>query len=432
MNGPPIAGGGVLVDGGRIVAVGDAAGLASRAERTHELEGVLLPGLVSGATEVELHDAGRVAVSQPHATWVRAVEDAVAGWSGEDWMRSARRGVVALLRAGVTTAFDAVLRGPGVPAAAQAGLGGDSLVTIRMVDADEQDAVLAALAHSLTRPAGERRVGVLAGGTWLLGSGVLANLGRLAAHHRVALHVRAAESEAEVAALQRGEGPLADHVRMHGMGFEWLDGGTGTRPVAYLDQLGVLRPGTVLVGGVWVDAAEARRLADVRVPVVLCPRTAEALGGGHLPLEHYADSGVALALGTGSPAASGDPDPLAEAALWVAAARDRGLSSWPSPRGPIGLEEQALRLLTSAGAQALGAAAGVLEAGRRADLVGLALDTTPADAYRDVVAHGAGRVVLTVLAGVARARRPDPAVRWTPQQQAAWADGDAAGPAADA
>ena len=142
--------------------------------------------------------------------------------------------------------------------------------------------------------------------------------------------------------------------------------------------------------------------------MVVCPRANRMLKVGEAPLERYAEAGVALALGTASPAACGAPDLLAEAAAWCDVARSRGLAYWPSAAGPVSLEEQAVRLSTVAGAQALGwgATAGTLEVGRPADLVGVAFQGSGSSVWHDVVTRG--DVVLTVLGGVIKARRDGP------------------------
>ncbi len=421
MTGPPVEEAGVLVASGQVVAVGPAAALRDRADREHHVDGVILPGLVDGHSQVEHADAVHLARPGPHAAWLPAVAGTTAAWPAERWGRSAQRGVQQLLRAGVTLTADVVRRGPGVPALARAGVAGDSLVEICDVDVTEQDAVLAALEYSLGRPAGGRRVGVAVHAPHSVGTGVLQALANVAERHGVPLHVRAGETAAEVAALRNAVGPLADAARRAGMAFEWLDGGASASPVQYLQQLGALRPGTVVVHGVWVELAEARALAAAGVPVVVCPRANRMLKVGEAPLERYAEAGVALALGTASPAASGAPDLLAEAAAWCDVARSRGLAYWPSAAGPVSLEEQAVRLSTVGGAQALGwgATAGTLEVGRPADLVGIAFQESGSSVWHDVVTRG--HVVLTVLGGVIKARRDDPSQPWPAvEEHLAW------------
>jgi cytosine/adenosine deaminase-related metal-dependent hydrolase len=414
MSGPPLSDGAVLVADGSIIAVGTRSDLRPSADREHHVDGALLPGLVDGHTVLEHADARALALPGPFHLWLRAVIGATAAWDAERWMRSAHRGVQDALRHGVTTVVDSVLRGPAVPAASRAGLAGHSLVQLQLVDAREHEAVLAALAVSLDRPAPGRTVGVAAHAPYTLGTGVLQAAAALAAARGRPLQVRAGESNAEIAALRTGEGPLVDLARDAGMDFEWADGGVGRGPIAYLEGLGVLRPGVSVAHGVWLDLADARMLARAGVAVVCCPRANATLGVGDAPLERFADAGTPLALGTGSAAAAGDADLLADAAAWVAAARRRELFFWPSTAGPIPLEEAAIRLATVDGAAALGlgATSGVLEPGRRADLVGVSIDTAVETVYADLVHHGVGRQVMTVLGGTQRSRRGDADQPW--------------------
>lgn len=401
MSRPPLAAGGVLVDGERVAAVGEAARLRPDAGREVRHDGVLLPGLVDARTAVELADAAGAGGAAPASA---AALEATRGWDAERWSRSARRGVHALVRAGATACGDVVLRGAGVPACVRAGLAGDSWLRIAGVDRTEHDAVVAAAARSLARPAPGRRIG-LSPEPLALSTGVLQALAALAAERAAPVHVATAGDETEREAIASGRGPVAERARRSGLSFEWLEAPTRRTPLGYLDALGLLTPHTSIACARDVTSGEARALARRGVTVVCCP---SAPGGHDAPLERFAQAGTPLAL------SSGGGDVLAAAAGWVAQARRRGLARWPAAAGPLELEEAAVRLATSAGAAAMGwgEVAGTLAAGRRADLVVLDLDTTPERAYADVALSGAGRQVLTVLAGVRRARRPSADDPW--------------------
>jgi cytosine/adenosine deaminase-related metal-dependent hydrolase len=416
-----MAQGGVLVLDGVITAVGDAARLAPDATRHHHIDGVLLPGLVNGHTHLELADAAALAVPGPFAAWMPALEGAVAQWSEERWGRSAHRGVLQSVRAGTTAVFDTVLRGPAVPAACRAGLAGDSFVEIDDVDATTVDDVLPQVERALTLPAEGRRVGIAPTSPARLGAGVLQALSALAKRTDTPVQIHAGQAAAESAALRDGTGVFADRARAAARAFEWLDGG-GRTPVRYLEALGALGERTSLVHAVHVDLGEARLLARLGVSVVCCPRVNERLRMGTAPLEVYAEARVPLALGTESLAAAPDVDVLAEAAAWVQVAQAQGLHLWPSGAGPVPLEEAAIRLATTDGARALGwgATCGALEPGRRADLVGVAVDTSAEHAYRDLVAQGAGRQILTVIGGVRKARRDSADHAWPDIDDDSW------------
>lgn len=425
MTGPPLDDGGVLVSGETIVAVGEATVLRREAAREQHIDGVLLPGLVNAHTHFELADAAVLAQRGPHHRWQDAVDGFTTSWSPQRWQQSARRGVLHALRWGTTCAGDVVHKGPAVPAASRAGLAGDSWVQIADVDVREQDAVLAALRHTLTLPAPGRRVGAALASPTRIGTGTLQAVAALCRELDAPLHAHAAVDQAEVRAIWYGDGPMAEHAERVGAQYEWAGEGTGFGPVRYLAECGAVAPGNSIAHGVWVDDREARLLASERTALVSCPRADDRLQAGAPPLERFAHAGVRMALGTESLAAVGDQDPLAEAAAWVAAAREQQIALWPGAGGPVELEEQAVRLLTCDGAAAMGWAShsGVLAPGRRADVVGVDVPTTAATAYTDVVKRGAGRQVMTVLAGVRRSWRASGDTPW-PELD----DGDPTGP----
>lgn len=416
MTGPPVAQGGVLVSGDRVEALGEASSLRQHADREYHVDGVLLPGLVNAHTQLELTRAALLATPGPFHAWAAASRGVTSAWSADDWQRSAREGALAALRTGTTCLGDVVRKGTGVPAANRAGLLGDSWLEVDLVDSQSSDDVLAALERSIALPAGIRKIGIGPSAAWALGTGVLQSLAALAARAEVSVHMAAAQSQSEVRALWHGDGPLVDILRQAAVEFEWMDQGTELGAVRYLAQLGVVGPRTSLVHGVWVDDPEAKLLAQQRTTMVCCPRSNLMLDTGDAPLARYAQAGTPLALGTDSLAVVPDLDMLAEAAAWAELARTQELVFWPSPAGPVPMAEQAIRLATVDGAAAMGwdAHSGVIARGRRADLVGVQVSTTPDGVYNDVIAHGAGRQVLTVLAGVQTARRDDADTPWGP------------------
>jgi 5-methylthioadenosine/S-adenosylhomocysteine deaminase len=114
----------------------------------------------------------------------------------------------------------------------------------------------------------------------------------------------------------------------------------------------VLRPGTLAIHCVQVDAEDIAVLRSTGAAVAHCPRSNRAHGHGTAPLAALREAGVPIALGTDS--AVSVPD----LSLWAEA-------------GAAGLAgEEALRMLTIEGARALGWAdeIGSLEAGKAADL----------------------------------------------------------------
>src|SRR5207237_6601321 len=122
-----------------------------------------------------------------------------------------------------------------------------------------------------------------------------------------------------------------------------------------------------------VDDEEIGLLAQHRVGVAHCPRSNAALGCGVAPLAELRAAGVAVGLGTDSPASAPSLDFFEELRSAVLSARARSCD-------PAALSAtQALELATLGSARALGLddEIGPLVPGKRADLAVVSLAQPP-------------------------------------------------------
>jgi cytosine/adenosine deaminase-related metal-dependent hydrolase len=186
------------------------------------------------------------------------------------------------------------------------------------------------------------------------------------------LTIHVAESEAEVALLRDGSGPLADFFRQRGLADDQWQPPRST-PVGYLHRMGVLSPRTLAVHCVHLDRQDRSLLQAGRVTVVTCPSSNRYHDVGTAPIPKLLGEGVPVALGTGSLASAPDVDLFAEMAALVA--EHPGLA-------PAAV----LRMATLNGARALGLLEdlGSIEAGKLAALNVVPL-ADPADKPFEVV-----------------------------------------------
>jgi cytosine/adenosine deaminase-related metal-dependent hydrolase len=113
------------------------------------------------------------------------------------------------------------------------------------------------------------------------------------------LEIHLAESLEELEFLRTGRGPIRDMLESLGVWTDtWRVPGCG--PVEYIDSLGYLRPGTLVVHAVHVTDAELARLREARAVVVTCPRSNSWVGAGPPPLDRFFAAGVRVAIGTDS------------------------------------------------------------------------------------------------------------------------------------
>jgi 5-methylthioadenosine/S-adenosylhomocysteine deaminase len=96
---------------------------------------------------------------------------------------------------------------------------------------------------------------------------------------------------------------------------------TGLRPVAWLDQLGILDENAQIVHAVWVDDAEMDLLRERNAQVVHCPVSNAVLGSGIAPVAKMLERGIRIHLGTDGSASNDTQDSMENMKIAICLAR---------------------------------------------------------------------------------------------------------------
>jgi 5-methylthioadenosine/S-adenosylhomocysteine deaminase len=174
----------------------------------------------------------------------------------------------------------------------------------------------------------------------------------------------------------------------------------GTTPVQYLDRIGVLGPEVLAAHCIWLDEADRKILAQRQVGCVHNPSSNMMLASGVAPVIEERAAGVAVGLGTDSPAGSNNDLGFMEE-MDLAAKLQKITKMDPQALGAKAVVEMG----TIEGARALHMEKeiGSLEAGKRADLILLGLDAPNAvpmyDFYAQLAYALKGSDVETVIIG---------------------------------
>jgi cytosine/adenosine deaminase-related metal-dependent hydrolase len=283
VDGPPIEGGRVRFEGGRLAEVGPG-----RADR-HFADAAIVPGFVNAHSHLEYSVYAGFGDGSPFGPWIKKHVERKSLLSPAEMLAIARRGVLESFETGITTTADYSFSGVAARAAADLGL--RAIVYIEVFAADPADAQ--------SRFEGKRAqlkesplvtIGIsphapytcsLDTYRWCLSLGI-----------PVGTHL--AESAAENEWLEHGTGALE--------GIPILVPPTGKRAVATLEP--VLGPDLLCAHCVEIDDAEIALLAEKRVPVAHCPRSNALLGCGVAPLTALRAAGIVVGLGTDSPASA--------------------------------------------------------------------------------------------------------------------------------
>jgi len=374
VTGDPVADARVVVDEGRIVAVGHVAECGT----LEDLGNVaLLPGLINTHTHLELSGIARP-LGEPGVAltdWFRQLMAARATYDATDAVRrglaeSARRGVAALGEIAQAGWSAEPFRASDV----------QTTVFLELIGPTRarRDAALE-LAHKhleAWRPGCGWRAGLSPHAPYTVRRDLLDAVVRLASVHGVPLAFHLAESREELELLRTGTGPLRAMLDERGA---WEPGALppGSRPLDYLHALAAA-PRSLVIHGNYLDQEEIAFLGRnaEHMAVVYCPRTHAWFGHAAYPLAQLLNAGALVALGTDSRASAPDLSLLEE--LREAA--------WRHPTVPA---EHLVRMATLNGARALGLEAewGTLEPGKRARFTVVPLPERAGDPYA-LLLHG--------------------------------------------
>lgn len=356
--------GAMLVSGGRLRWVGDAAQLpdlstATAATRVVDLGGrVVMPGLINTHTHggLSLHrgccDSGNL------FQWAQTLAPHTSPLTIEDNRAGCYQAVLEMVRGGVTAACDCTRYGAGLFAAVAAEVGmralGGALANspaLRPNGRPNWPLALEETLQAMADHAGDGRCRFYLGAhsPYSCTPELLVEVKEQA--HRLGLPfvIHAAESLQEV---------------------EMVRERYGRRPIEHLHHLGVLDAHTILAHCVWPDEAEIELLAKSGATVSHNPISNAKLASGVAPVMALRAAGVPVGLGTDSMLSNNALNLFQEMKFAVLLQRAHHLDGFALAARDV------LAMATREGAQVLGwqSEIGSLEAGKEADMVILDLE----------------------------------------------------------
>ncbi len=383
---PPIRDGVVLVDAGRITGIRDPGPGIRRAHSGSRIPDpgsrdlgnvVLLPCLINAHVHLELSWLrGRVPPAAKFTDWVKRLIAARGGVERPDdpAVLEPMRAAIRELQASGTVAVGDIsnsLASPGPMRAA----GLEGLVFHELLGFKERDGALIERTREARAAAGGR-VSLAPHAPYSTSPELFRAIRAEVNTSTVGImSVHLGESPEESELLASGTGPWRGMLESIGA---WRDDWTipGSGPVDYLDGLGVIDGGTLVVHGVQFDDTALARLASIGATLVTCPRSNQWVGVGRPPIERFYKSGVAVAVGTDSLASVEDLNLFSELKAM------RGIA----PGVPAG---KLLESATLVGARALGLERelGSLTPGKRAEILAVELPG-PVDDVEEYLVRG--------------------------------------------
>lgn len=390
MNGSPaIPAATVVIEGGRVVAVGGPETPVPTGARVLAGQGrVLLPGLVNCHNHVAMTLLRGHGADLPLQRWLEErIWPAEAHLSDDDVRAGAALGCLEMLRGGVTAFADMYDHMDAVADAVEAtgirGVLSRGIVGLRPTWPEALAEGEALCRRARQSPSGRLTAMIAPHAEYTCPLPVWREALAVARREGVAIHTHVSET-------------LAENRDCHAR--------HGTSPVRFLEEVGVLEAGCLLAHCVHVDARDIERLALPRVAVAHNPVSNAKLGSGIAPVVAMAEAGVLLGIGSDG-AASTDFLGLWEElrlAAWLQKAVHHDAAALPC--GDLLLAAtaggaRALRLPAGCGTVAVGAPAdlilvrtdGLHQVPRSDAMAGLLYGTREDDVEMTMVA---GRVVM--------------------------------------
>jgi len=388
MAGPNIEQGAVVIDGGKIVAVGKAADLASKyeAKTTINTTGAIMPGFVNAHTHVPMTLFRGIADDRDLMDWLQNyIFPAEAKNVTADFVKwGTRLAAAEMIESGTTTFADMYYFESDLARetkkAGLRGVLGETVIDFPVPDNKTWPEAMAYVRKYAKEWKGDRLItpAVAPHAPYTVSKEHLQEVRRLATELGIPILIHVSETKNELADIAK----KAD----------------GMTPGQYLDSLGFLGKDVIAAHGVWLTADELKTFAQRGTGVAHCPESNMMLASGIAPVVDMRKAGVNVGLGTDGPAGSNNNlDMLEEAA---SAARLQKVAKM-DPK--VLSARDVLEMATIGGARVLGLAdkVGTLEVGKQADVIVIDLSqpkSQPVYAVESAIVYAAsGSAVTTTI-----------------------------------
>jgi 5-methylthioadenosine/S-adenosylhomocysteine deaminase len=349
----------LVVNGGRILAVVPSTQVLSSYDARTAVtldRHVLIPGLINTHTHTPMTLFRGLADDLPLMTWLNEhIWPAEGTWVSPEFVRDGTRHAAAEMLRGGTTCFSDMYFFPDETARIAKQCGIRAVIGLIMIDfptvwaGDPAEYLEKGLkVHDEYRADSLVRTAFAPHAPYTVSNGPLERIQVLAEELDIPIHMHVHES--------------ADEIRQS-------LANDGARPLARLQQLGLLTPRLMAVHMTQLVDDEIAALAAAGVHVIHCPESNLKLASGYCPVHALSRAGVNVALGTDGAASNNDLDMMGEmhTAALLAKAVAGDASALPAAR--------ALRMATLDGARALGLddSIGSLVPGKAADMAAVDL-----------------------------------------------------------
>ena len=284
--------GAVAVTDGKISAVGPANQMGDAVTRIDAKGGLIIPGLINTHCHAAMTLFRGLADDRPLDAFLQRVWAAEGQFINPDTaLTGATLGAAEMALGGVTHFVDMYWHFESTIAAASiVGIGlttGPVFIAFDGIDHQAWDQRIMAAEDAISRLRNQTHLMLMPHSCYTMDAEKLRQVADLAAQSNLPIHIHAAEAPSEMAQV--------DQIY-------------GKRPVAVLQETGLLENPTLIAHAVHLDDAEIATLARTKATIAHCPLSNAKLASGTARIRDLDAAGVVVGLGTDGPSSGNDLD----------------------------------------------------------------------------------------------------------------------------
>ena len=361
--------GSLLIQNDKIVEISNKIGLNDADEVINAEGKVLIPGLVNTHTHLSMTLMRGLADDMPLETWLNDhIWPVEAELDGEHCYAGALLACAEMIKSGTTCFNDMYFFMDHVAkAVGEAGIRGT--LSHGMIDFGDEDKRKKEFKETIRiikkcHDTADGRIKVAFGphSPYTCSQELLEGVKKESAKYGVRIHIHVAETKKEV----------EDVTNEH-----------GKRPFEYLDEIGFLGSEVTAAHGVWLSDSEIDIIKERDVKISHNPSSNMKLSSGVSPVAEILRKGGCVSLGTDGPASNNNMDMLEE--MKIAALLQKVKTMDPT----VLTAQEVFNMATINGANSLGLEneIGIIEVGKKADLVLVDMKTPKLTPFRNPISH---------------------------------------------
>lgn len=261
----------------------------------------IVPGLINAHAHLELtHLDGKIDFTGSFADWIRKIIEAKKTWTEQECSLSVRAGIKKCIEAGTTTIADVTRNGFSLKELQKSKL--RKIVFYEVINFNPSQAETV-VRDFKTRMNGMKGVPLLETGIfphspYTASKELYTQCSTVSDELKMLISTHISETDEEIDFLTKGAGNLADLLNDLNMLKEWV--APGLRPIAYLENLGILKSNVLLAHCNFVSHEELMMIKRAKAPVVFCPKSHRYFQHKNHPFRELLDHNINTALGTDS------------------------------------------------------------------------------------------------------------------------------------